>query len=62
MVERNRCADPRPNTSDYHAYGVYCGEFEDEFDDVEKAGPRNLLAYFNYAPAVEVALGNTEAA
>jgi hypothetical protein len=24
-------------TSDYHAYGVYCGEFEDEFDYVEEA-------------------------
>ena len=47
---------------DYHVYGVYCGEFEEEFDNVEEAWRENLLACFNYAPAVEVALGNTETA
>ena len=47
---------------DYHACGVYYGELEDEFDNVEEAWRESLLAYFNYAPAVEVALGNTEAA
>jgi hypothetical protein len=47
---------------DYHVYGVYCGEFEEEFDNVEEAWRENLLACSNYAPAVEVALGNTETA
>jgi hypothetical protein len=57
---------------EYHAYRVYYGEIEDDYDHdgshgghaavAEEAWRECLLHHFNYSPEVKAALGITEAA